>query len=178
MGMGDDQDILESSYGPDSYSSFGNSNDNFEYKLIVIDAGLVTSLTKKDRRNFLDLFYAVISNQGKVAAKLMIERSQDPYKNTCIHPVEFERKIENIIIDAHTVGLSLSTIGVGTILKQVLLACYTHRVKLDSAFATLLLSIIVLEGLGKQLDPDLNILLYSMPYIMKAHSNLMKELRM
>lgn len=44
----------------------------------------------------------------------------------------------------------------------------THHVLLDSQFSSLVMGIIVLEGLGRQLDPDLDIFAVSLPLLKLA----------
>ena len=80
----------------------------------------------------------------------------------------FEDKISEVIGDVHEHGLNLGRIGVDKILRKVFVACYTHQVKLEPRYASILLSIGVLEGLGRRLDPDINILSEATPYVLKA----------
>lgn len=42
--------------------------------LVVLDAGIVCELDQHDRKNFIDLFYAVVVGDGEQAGRLMIER--------------------------------------------------------------------------------------------------------
>lgn len=44
-------------------------------QLVILDAGLVTQLNRKDWQNFVDLFKAVITYNSERAARLMIERA-------------------------------------------------------------------------------------------------------
>ena len=54
------------------------------------------------------------------------------------------------------------------ILQSLLVACYKYQVKLESKFVSVLLAIGVVEGLGRRLDPDVDILKKAAPYILKA----------
>lgn len=40
----------------------------------MLDAGIVCELDEADRKNFIDLFYAIVVGDGKLAGRLMIER--------------------------------------------------------------------------------------------------------
>ena len=42
----------------------------------LIDTGIVAELSAADRRNFLDLFKAVVTNSGSTVGDLMIQRSR------------------------------------------------------------------------------------------------------
>eukprot|EP01041_Mallomonas_annulata_P005735 gene5735-11597_t len=143
-----------------------NMKDIHKSTLILLDAGLVTKLAPIDRKNFIDLFYAVITNNGKKVANLLIERSKE---QKCLNVNEFEDKIQAIVNDVYSNGLNLGRIGIDKILHRVFIACYLHQVKLDSHFASIIVSIGVLEGLGRRLDPNINILKEAIPFILKAY---------
>jgi len=74
----------------------------------------------------------------------------------------------NIIDEVHENGLSLGRIGIGELLNRVLTLCYRHKVKLESNFASVVIAIGVLEGLGRRLDPDIDILMLAAPYVLDA----------
>lgn len=138
--------------------------------MAMIDAGLVAELGPEDRRNFIDLFKAVVRNDGRLVGRLMIERSRD-HGAGCLNPEAFEREMEAVVAAVHSSGLALGRIGVGALLQRVLIACYTHGVKLESKYASVIIGIGVLEGLGRQLDPDVDILMRAAPYVFKAALN-------
>lgn len=52
----------------------GRRDDGKGPCLIMLDAGIVCELNKEDRKNFVDLFYAIVTGDGKQAGQLMIER--------------------------------------------------------------------------------------------------------
>lgn len=136
------------------------------YQIVVLDAGLVTSLSFIDRRNFIDLFHAIVDNNGLKAAKLMVERSKTP--QNVINQKEFETEVDKLIKEVHQHGLNLGRIDLNMILKTLLISCYKHNVRLDPNFTSVLLSIGILEGLGKRLDPDLNVLFHAAPFILHS----------
>ncbi len=144
--------------------------DNATHKahphLTFIDVGIVTELTAQDRRNFVDLFYAIATGKGEEAGRLMIERSRN---HECEDPEGFSRGISRIVEEA-TVGhhLQLGKIRVGFLIQKVLALCIQYKVKLESNFAAILLAIGVLEGVGRSLDPDLDILQVAVPVIVKS----------
>ena len=49
-------------------------------------------------------------------------------------------------------------VKVGELLSAVFHTCTKHRVKIESNFASVLLAIFVLEGIGRSLNPELDIL--------------------
>ena len=53
-------------------------------------------------------------------------------------------------------------------IQKVLGLCLGYKVKLESHFASILLAIGVLEGVGHSLDPELDILAAATPVIVKS----------
>lgn len=51
------------------------------------------------------------------------------------------------------------------------------QVKLESRFASVVTAIAVLEGVGRSLDPDLNILQAALPVVAKAKAQMAAEPR-
>ena len=56
--------------------------------------------------------------------------------------------------------------------NQVLILCYTHEVKLESKFVAVVVAIGVLEGLGRRLDPEIDIIVRAAPYVLRAAFNM------
>lgn len=146
-------------------------------KLCIIDAGITVSLLPEDKRNLADLFSAIISNDGRLVAKLMIERSSANkfvdnndgcVRSRVIDEDAFANEIEKIVREVHHQGLMLQKISVSSLMQKVLQLCYRHQVKLESRFASVVIAMGVVEGLGRQLDPELDILQVAAPYILHA----------
>ena len=131
--------------------------------LTFIDAGLVTCLEEKDRKNFIDLFTAVAKKDGRAAARHMIERSVG---SECTDPDGYTREIEAIVKEVAVTSFQLQDVQIGRVLRRVLDASRDYKVKLDANFTSLILSIIILEGVGRQLNPDLDIFRAAMPILM------------
>ena len=62
---------------------------------------------------------------------------------------------------------NLDEIEIGTVLRDVLNLVRENQVQVDSSFTTLVLSIILLEGLGRQLNPKLDIFKAALPMLIK-----------
>ena len=142
-----------------------------EICLIYLDVGLTTVLRQKSRSNFIALFSAVLSGQGKHAAELMVERSSDPL--SCIDMAGFvsgmtvviEKAVRN---DNH--GFSLGDVRIGEVLRNVMTLCQKHHVKVDDTMAQLVSSIALLDGIGRQLDPDRDLFDTARPILSKLWS--------
>lgn len=121
-------------------------------RLVFLDAGLTTSLSKVGRQNFIDLFSAVCDANGELAARLMIERSEDP--RTCVDADGFVNGMRELIDHVADTTFSLGQVRIGQVLLRVMDLCQRHHVRVDDTMAQLVSSIAILDGLGRQLDPD------------------------
>jgi aarF domain-containing kinase len=95
-------------------------------------------------------------------------RARNP-NQTIIDPKGFEDSMEAIISEAFRHGgVRLADNGVTKLLNEVLLLCYRHRVRLESGFSSIMLAIGIVEGLGIQLDPEIDVISRAAPFIIKS----------
>ena len=57
-------------------------------------------------------------------------------------------------------------VKVGSLLTQVFSILAKHKVKMESNFASVILAVFVLEGLGRSLDPDVDLLERAKPVLL------------
>ena len=144
------------------------SSDSSETRISFIDAGLGTTLSRRDRMNFIDLFSAVLCGDGKKAAGLMVERS--PLQGSVLRKEEFEKEMGALIHSVVKVtNFRLAEVRIGDVLRQVLTLCQRHHVKVDGAMARIISSIAILDGIGRQLDPDLDLFAVAKPILLRLH---------
>lgn len=138
-------------------------------EIIVLDTGLVTTLSKDERNNFISLFAAVACGDGELGAELMMDRLPPSQKRTQ-KPEDrerFKKEMKNVfdMVAPGTHGFRLSKVQIGTVLGKVMRTVRENRMPLDGNFASLVLTVIVGEGLGRKLSPDFNIFAESAPYL-------------
>eukprot|EP00571_Detonula_confervacea_P010934 CAMPEP_0172304412 /NCGR_PEP_ID=MMETSP1058-20130122/5831_1 /TAXON_ID=83371 /ORGANISM="Detonula confervacea, Strain CCMP 353" /LENGTH=711 /DNA_ID=CAMNT_0013015639 /DNA_START=87 /DNA_END=2222 /DNA_ORIENTATION=+ len=140
------------------------------YTIIFLDAGIATSLQPNDRNNLLDLFKAVVVNDGYSAGQLMVERARYERCTSILGGKHaFASGVSDIVSDFHDrrkQGLTLGAVRVGALLGQVLDLCRRFGVEIDPAMSSVVVSMMVLEGLGRSLDPDLNLMKAAMPFLL------------
>jgi len=138
----------------------------------MIDAGLTAELNDEDRRNFLDLFAALVRNDGRHIGRLMIERnSKNSSRGVPISQAQsenFQNRMHEVVSSVHESGLALGRMSICDLLQKVLIACYESNVKLDSKFVSIMLALGVMEGMGRRLDPDVDLLKAAAPQVLKA----------
>ncbi len=134
-------------------------------EIVFIDAGLVTTLDGKNRQNFLDLFRAISEFDGYRAGQLMIERSQSP--ELAVEPETFALKIQHLILSVKRKTFSLGQIKISDLLTEVLKNVREHHVKMEGDFINTVISILLLEGIGRQLNPNLDLFASALPILRK-----------
>ncbi|RYP19698.1 hypothetical protein DL765_003213 [Monosporascus sp. GIB2] len=137
--------------------------EGFRPQLIFIDTGLVTELNATNRRNFLDLFRAVAEFDGYKAGQLMCERCRQP--EAVVDAEVFALKMQHLVLGVKSRTLALGNVRIGDILQRVLDMVRAHHVRLEGDFVNVVISILLLEGIGRSLDPDVDLLSSSLPIL-------------
>lgn len=137
--------------------------EGYRPQLIFIDAGLVTELNNTNRQNFLDLFRAVAEFDGYKAGNLMCERCRQP--DAVIDKEVFALKMQHLVLDVKGRTLALGNIKLGDILQCVLAMVRNHHVRLEGDFVNVVISILLLEGIGRNLNPNADLLRSSLPIL-------------
>merc|ERR1711924_35416 len=124
-------------------------------EIVVLDTGLTVKLNRNDRRNFVELFHAISMYDGTRCGELMLHRSPgDPAQVR--DPEGFISGVNTLVTQVSHGGLQLGNHKVGDLLGSLLNLSCTHRVKLETSFVTMVVGIMVLEGVGRQLEPSLD----------------------
>jgi len=131
-------------------------------ELIMLDVGLVTSATPEDWHILKKLLVALSTNDSQMAAGLMIEHAK--HKNLPqSEEVNFIREMSATFDEVFR--SNMNDIDVGKILNDILSINRRYQVQIAGNFSTLCLGCVVLEGIGKQLDPDVNLLQEAKPFL-------------
>jgi aarF domain-containing kinase len=138
-------------------------SEGYMPEIVFIDAGLTTTLDSTNRRNFLDLFQSVAQFDGYRSGKLMVERCRSP--SLAIDVETFALKMQNIVLNVKRKTFSLGQIKISDILTDVLKAVRQHHVKMEADFVNTVISILLLEGIGRQLDPGLDLFKSALPIL-------------
>ncbi|KAG8740368.1 hypothetical protein FRC10_004407 [Ceratobasidium sp. 414] len=137
--------------------------DGYQPELVFLDAGLVTVLSERNRHNFLDLFRAIAEFDGYRAGQLMVQRCRSP--QLAIDPEIFALKMQHLVLGVKRKTFSLGQIKIADILYEVLKAVRTHHVRMEADFVNTVISLLLLEGIGRQLDPEMDLLKSSLPIL-------------
>jgi len=132
-------------------------------RLCVLDAGIAGSLAVPDRQNLLETFRAIVLGESGRVGELFLERSN----HSCQDSAAFVREIQQIVDAARSAQLSLDRVDVTTLLQSVFSTLMRHQVRLDANFSSVVIAIAIVEGLGRQLNPELDLIQSAVPYIIK-----------
>ena len=142
-----------------------SGNEGGAWRLGLVDAGLVVQLSEVDRRNFLLLFRAIGQGDGALAGELMLTHAKE---QRCADPAAFKRGMAELVASARAGergAFNLRNLKIGDVLLEVTSLVRTHQVQVDASFTTLVCAIVVLEGLGRQLDPTLDLFSVALPLL-------------
>jgi ubiquinone biosynthesis protein len=142
-------------------------------KLALLDLGLVGELDEPHRRGFGRFFAAWAQRDGDTMAKLMFDMSANAAEAkaaaTPPDPEAFERYRAAIIeFVGRYWGQRMGEVQVGKVLFDMLGILRRHRIRVNPTFTIVNIAIAVTEGIGKQLDPELDLMSEALPYFL-AH---------
>lgn len=138
-------------------------SEGYVPQLVMIDTGLVNELSEKNRRNFLDLFGAVAKFDGYRVGELMVERCRSP--ELVIQPDVFALRMQKLILGLKQSTFHLGAVKIGSLLSEVRDMVRTHHVRLEGEFINVVVGIMLLEGIGRQLDPQLDLFKNALPVL-------------
>lgn len=131
------------------------NKEGYRPQLIFIDTGLVTELNDTNRRNFLDLFRAIAEFDGYRAGQLMVARCRTPEQ--VIDPDIFALKMQHLVLSIKSRTFALGNVKIGDVLTEVLTMVRSHHVRFEGDFVNVVISCLLLEGVGRSLDPNLDL---------------------
>lgn len=143
------------------------SNPHAMAQIVFLDTGLVTELSRPDFKNFTDLFQAlVLKGDGYLVGELMIDRSPAwAQENVCdrqgfcrgmaeiVKPIFAAR---NLAVSTGKVT-SLRDLRLDIVLHKLFQLARRHHVRIDAAYTNLVMSLLCVEGLGRQLAPEMDL---------------------
>ncbi|XP_015174403.1 PREDICTED: uncharacterized aarF domain-containing protein kinase 2-like isoform X1 [Polistes dominula] len=130
-------------------------------RLVILDCGLVVSLNDRCRKNLRDVFRSVLMGNGELAAEYILEHSLHMTPD----PDGFKTTMNDIVTNYLKNQINLTNVNVSTVVSELFSAMVRHRVKQDGSFSSVILSMVVIEGLGRSLDPNIDIFAEVLPFV-------------
>jgi hypothetical protein len=146
-------DAPTGSSSPGASSSSGADSPEAA-QLVLLDFGLAEQLTPQVRHHFISFLNAISAGDGLAAAHHLLRWSGH---QTCPDRRAFGSDMVDLFqasCDIH----SPAGIDLDYVMQQVLGLARKHSVAIDSCYASLVISVCVLVGFGKALDPQVNLM--------------------
>src|SRR3569623_603810 len=136
-----------------------------EERIALLDLGLVGILDAPNRKAFARFFAAWAKRDGDELAHLMYAKSSNA--GTPRDPKTFERyRDANNDFEDRYCGQRLGDVQLGKVLFDLCGILRRHRIRANASFTTVNIAIAVTEGIGKQLDPTLDLMAEALPYFL------------
>ncbi len=130
---------------------------------VLIDLGLVAEFPPDLVRPWVETFVALAAQRGEDAARLFYIHA--PTVATRDYG-SFERDVCAQLQNLY--GKSIGEVEVGQAVSGMMNVLRRHRVQINPVFTVAHLAMLVAEGLGKQLDPTLDMMTIAGPYLGEA----------
>jgi ubiquinone biosynthesis protein len=141
----------------------GNIFITSEGKVALLDLGLVGELDDFHRRHFARYFAAWAQGDGKTMARIMEDLS--PSRGKIRHPEKFEGAVEAFV--KRYWGKNLGEVQAAAVFMDMMGILRRHKVRVNATFTMCNIAIAVTEGIGKQLDPKLDMMQEAIPFFAK-----------
>jgi len=130
-------------------------------KVALLDLGLVAEMDQTHRLAFARYFAAWARGDGHTMAEIMVTHSPSPYVKD---RQGFEQAIQGFVDRLH--GKRLGEVEVAKVVYDMLQILRRYRVRVNATFTMVNIAIAVTEGIGKQLDPTLDLMNEAMPFFL------------
>ncbi|KAH7445876.1 hypothetical protein KP509_01G027100 [Ceratopteris richardii] len=121
--------------------------------LVFLDVGLTAELSNKDRGTLLEFFKAVALRDGRTAAQCTLDFCSN---QSCPNPEAFREELEKSF--KFWGSREADVIHPGECMQELLEQVRRHKVNIDGNVCTVMVTIMVLEGWQRKLDPEFSIM--------------------
>ena len=146
----------------------GNIFITTDDRVALVDLGLVGELDPFHRGALARFFAAWAQRDGDTMARQMYSLSTSHTDDQKTYQA-FRASVIDFV--GRYWGQRLADVQVGKVLIDMLGILRRHRIRMTPAFTIVNIAIAVTEGIGKQLDPDLDLMAEAIPFFM-AHPSL------
>jgi len=134
-------------------------------KVYILDLGLTAELDETARRGFAGYFASWAAGDGKTTARIVYEHSPGSH---VLDYDAYERDMIEFVRRYH--GKALGEVEVSVVAFDMLNLLRRHRVRANPVYTMCNIAIAVTEGIGKQLDPSLDLVQEALPFFAKLQA--------
>ncbi|MBX3183384.1 MAG: AarF/ABC1/UbiB kinase family protein [Polyangiaceae bacterium] len=132
-------------------------------RVVLIDLGMVTEIPADILRPWVQTFVALSQQDGAAAARVFYGYAPSV---GCKDYAAFEAEVEEYLKGIY--GKRLGEVEISEVVGGMMNVLRKHRVQIDPTFTVVNLALLVAEGLGKQLDPEIDLIPLATPYLTRA----------
>jgi len=129
-------------------------------RVAILDLGLVGALHGEHKQGLARYFAAFARGDGATMAKLMTTLS--PSRAAMRDYAAFERDVCDFVARYH--GRRLGEVEVSGVFFDMMDILRRHRLRANPTFTLVNIAIMVTEGIGKTLDPELDLMTQALPF--------------
>ncbi|GCE07689.1 ABC1 kinase family protein [Dictyobacter aurantiacus] len=133
-------------------------------QVVILDAGFVAQLKREDRHQFVEFFLGISMNAGKRCARILYETAS--YKSATFDQEQFQQEVRELIRKSS--GANAANFQVATFAYQIFAIQKRFGLRGSTDFTMAILSLLVFEGIAKQLYPQLDFQTEARPFLFKA----------
>ncbi|MCX7627960.1 MAG: AarF/UbiB family protein [Methylophilaceae bacterium] len=128
-------------------------------RLAIIDCGMVGRITNERREQIADLLASLVSRDYQTILNILIAWAED----APINETKLETDLDEFFFNYE--NTPLKQISFGKMLTDLTTVMRENHLSVPSDLAMLFKALITLEGLGRQLDPDFQIVRHLTPFV-------------
>lgn len=132
-------------------------------RVVLIDLGMVTEIPGDLLRPWVETFVALSQQNGQNAARIFYGYAPSVGKTDYRR---FERDVVSFLGGLY--GKRLGEVEVSVAVSGMMNVLRKHHVQIDPTFTVVNIALLVAEGLGKQLDPSVDLVPLATPYLSEA----------
>lgn len=135
-------------------------------KICFLDFGMMGTITRENKQLLQDILLAFISKNPKRLKHIFMKMSE-------IKSSDFFANMEDEINDhfSEYAHLSIGEIHMEEVTEMMKLIFFKYKIKLPANLLLLFKVLVIIEGLGRSLDPDFKVIENLKPYISKIWKN-------
>jgi ubiquinone biosynthesis protein len=123
------------------------------------DFGRVGRVSQQSREKLADLLVGAVDHDAPLAADALLDMTTSP---EAVNEAELRREVTRIIDHYH--GVELRRIDIGEIVNDVMGLIRDQHLGVPSDFVVLLATFAVLQGIGRELDPEFDFAAAAAPF--------------
>ena len=127
----------------------------------LIDFGLVGRMSPSMRDALADLLLALSLRSHEGVARALYDIS---LKTDAVDYTAWERDVSELM-DQHLSSTSLADVDLGAVLRDIVDGAMRHNVRVPPDYTMFFKALMTVEGIGKQISPDLDIIAACQPYV-------------